>query len=124
MKVLVPIFILLGMSDGLAFPVLVFGFFFLCFVVELILVCPCSLSSFFLVDSLRVVLVLLTLWVVAIILMVSGGALLKSDKAGRFYFLICCLALVLVLAFFRRRMLSFYIFFELSLVPIVYLVLG
>ncbi len=71
-------------------------------------------------DKLSVFLVLLSLWVTLLMI-------LSMNKSKGLRSLLSCftvLNLILVFSFFRKRLLGFYIFFELSLIPTLLIILG
>lgn len=73
-------------------------------------------------DDLRTTLILLSLWVRGAIFLATGG--LGFARLEFFYLLVGSLCLVLVVGFRCSRAAFFYIFFELSLIPITVMVLG
>lgn len=102
---------------------LVICFLFVSFIAELATVVSYRVSNFFIFDRLRVVLVLLSAWITALMLIV------RTNTCGYvttdiYRSLIIFLGLVLVLAFTVRGLIFFYIFFEVSLLPIVFLIIG
>lgn len=82
-----------------------------------------SILGFFYCDSISVSLVILSCWVTGLILLASYKVKFFGAIEG---FLICVslLCFVLVLAFFVRSGFFFYLFFELSLLPTLFLILG
>lgn len=96
--------------------------FWLSLIVLPLLVAPFRGYSFFILDELRVVILLLSFWIRGLIYMATGGP--RFNYLNFFYFLIGLLCLILVIVFTCRRIISFYIFFEFSLIPITIMVLG
>lgn len=73
-------------------------------------------------DELGAVIILLSLWIRGLIYISSGGVNFRRERV--FYFLIGGLCLVLIIVFSCGNLVSFYIFFEFSLIPITIMVLG
>lgn len=81
------------------------------------------LSTFFTLDSLSLPLILLTLWTSTLILLARINILKNGQAPNIFYWNIVFLTLILVLVFCISNLLLFYIFFEASLIPTLFLVL-
>lgn len=86
------------------------------------MISPYRGRRFFVLDELGAVIILLSLWIRGLIYISRGGP--RFNKLESFYFLIGVLCLVLVIVFSCRNIISFYIFFEFSLIPITIIVLG
>nr|YP_009114519.1 NADH dehydrogenase subunit 4 [Zorotypus medoensis]AHY35148.1 NADH dehydrogenase subunit 4 [Zorotypus medoensis] len=84
----------------------------------------CMMSSMFGLDIIGVGLILLSFWI--IMLMISGSVYLVDISEGNslYMFMLLVLLISLVLVFMNIDMLIFYIFFEFSMVPTFYLILG
>lgn len=96
--------------------------FWLSLVTLPLMISPYRGRRFFVLDELGAVIILLSLWISGLIYISRGGP--SFNKLERFYFLIGGLCLVLVMVFSCRNIISFYIFFEFSLIPITIIVLG
>jgi len=75
-------------------------------------------------DLLRGVLVCLRLWIRGLILLASQKVYIEKENIVGFILLIVILCFILVLAFLVGNIVSFYVFFEASLLPTFLLVLG
>nr|QIT06538.1 NADH dehydrogenase subunit 4 [Sminthurides bifidus] len=101
---------------------------FLCFLfVMLMLSYPVYfdyLSYSFYMDNLSFFLIYLTIWI--LILMVSAsGSIYKSNYSYHYFNLVILMLLVsLILAFLSNSLLSFYFFFEFSIIPTAMLIMG
>lgn len=71
-------------------------------------------------DKLSRFLIILTLWITMLMVM----SMWKAEKWEWLLFSFTSLKLILTLAFFRRSLIGFYIFFELSLIPTLMIILG
>nr|ACT80212.1 NADH dehydrogenase subunit 4 [Rhopalomyia pomum] len=76
----------------------------------------------FIIDNTNFWLIILTLWI--FFLMVLSMSLFKMKNKKLFIFFILMLAIFLILSFTINNFLLFYIFFEMSLIPTLYLILG
>nr|YP_010502220.1 NADH dehydrogenase subunit 4 [Leocrates chinensis]UXC96465.1 NADH dehydrogenase subunit 4 [Leocrates chinensis] len=82
-------------------------------------------SIYFLsLDSLSSPLISLTLWISALMILASTKIITSNQSPRPFTFYIMLLNIILILAFLMNNMLSFYIMFELSLIPTLMLILG
>nr|YP_010610790.1 NADH dehydrogenase subunit 4 [Eledone cirrhosa]WAP91611.1 NADH dehydrogenase subunit 4 [Eledone cirrhosa] len=80
---------------------------------------------YFYVDSLSGVLVLLSLWTSSLMLLSSYNSIkINNNKVYIFSLCVLLLCLVVMLFFLMDNMLMFYLFFELSLIPTLFLILG
>lgn len=75
-------------------------------------------------DLISLLLVILTLWITALILLARQPILHSNKTPTSFLLYVVILASILLIAFISSNILSFYIFFEASLVPTLLLVLG
>nr|AML26695.1 NADH dehydrogenase subunit 4 [Elateroidea sp. BMNH 1274729] len=84
----------------------------------------CEISVFFGCDNLSYWMVLLSLWICA--LMVKASGLIWSFKFYYHFFLLVNLILLvsLILAFCTLNFFIFYLFFEVSIIPTLFLILG
>nr|YP_006303213.1 NADH dehydrogenase subunit 4 [Nectonemertes cf. mirabilis HC-2011]ADZ05366.1 NADH dehydrogenase subunit 4 [Nectonemertes cf. mirabilis HC-2011] len=80
--------------------------------------------SFFFVDCLGGCLVMLSLWVCALMMVSSVRSFHLSESSFFFSFCVFFLGFVLVNCFILEDFFLFYIFFELSLVPTLFIILG
>jgi NADH-ubiquinone oxidoreductase chain 4 len=69
-------------------------------------------------------LILLSFWVCSLILRASQGVLISSYNTKFFKFLILFLLLILYLTFSSMSLFYFYVYFEASLIPTLFLILG
>ena len=81
-------------------------------------------SRMFCIDSLRVILILLTLWITAMIFISSQMVNINSNNPTFFCFVVLILCSVLVGTFIVNSLILFYIFFEISLIPTLVIILG
>lgn len=96
--------------------------FFLFFIFLPYLVSPFRGVVGLMLDELGVALILLSLWVSGGMFLATGG--LGFVRQESFYVLIGALCLILAVGFTCSSAGAFYIFFELSLIPITAIVLG
>nr|YP_010728484.1 NADH dehydrogenase subunit 4 [Stictochironomus rosenschoeldi]WEF49725.1 NADH dehydrogenase subunit 4 [Stictochironomus rosenschoeldi] len=101
-------------------------FFFVFFVMIL---CNFNLSMFsvqffFGLDLLSFGLVLLSVWICALMIMSSSSIYFMKLNFNYFLFNILCLLILLILTFMSLNMFLFYVFFESSLIPTLFLIFG
>nr|WAX39763.1 dehydrogenase subunit 4 [Conophyma sp.] len=82
------------------------------------------ISYFFGVDYFSFSLILLSFWVCSLMITASGSVYLSSYHSNFFIFMVLILMVMLYCSFASLSLLSFYIFFEASLVPTLLLILG
>nr|AYN73169.1 NADH dehydrogenase subunit 4 [Prorocorypha snowi] len=82
------------------------------------------ISYFFGVDYFSFSLIMLSFWVCSMMLTASGSIYLFSYHSNSFVFIVLFLLIMLYCSFSSLSLLSFYIFFEASLVPTLLLILG
>nr|AGC22368.1 NADH dehydrogenase subunit 4 [Hemicharilaus monomorphus] len=82
------------------------------------------ISWFFGLDYFSFGLVLLSFWVCSLMLTASSSVYLSSYHSGLFVFMVLFLMVMLYCSFSSLSLLSFYIFFEASLIPTLLLILG
>lgn len=83
------------------------------------------LSSFSInIDSISIILTSLTLWISSAIIIASYSILSKKNSPHTFLLYVILLILILLLAFISVQTISFYIYFEASLIPTLLLILG
>lgn len=75
-------------------------------------------------DSLSSVLIVLSLFISALIIIRSQKILQIKNSPTNFLILITSLAIILILAFATSNLIFFYIAFEASLIPTLFLILG
>jgi len=85
---------------------------------------PWSLSYNFGIDNISYILIILSLWITILILTARIRILESSFYHNIFISLVLLLLLFLALSFGTINLLMFYIFFESSLIPILFLILG
>lgn len=81
-------------------------------------------SRIFCIDSVRIILILLTFWITAIIFMSSQIVFINKNNSVFFCFIVLILCLVLVGTFIVNNLILFYILFEISLIPTLVVILG
>nr|UWT52303.1 NADH dehydrogenase subunit 4 [Neomphalidae sp. Hatoma] len=83
------------------------------------------LSSFMQTDGLSSPLITLTWWISLLMLLASQKSVkIVNNKLHLFSFFVCFLNFVLMLTFLASNVMWFYVFFELSLIPTLILILG
>nr|YP_010133597.1 NADH dehydrogenase subunit 4 [Chorthippus parallelus erythropus]QWM92887.1 NADH dehydrogenase subunit 4 [Chorthippus parallelus erythropus]QWM92900.1 NADH dehydrogenase subunit 4 [Chorthippus parallelus erythropus] len=82
------------------------------------------ISYYFGVDYFSFSLILLSFWICSLMITASGLVYLSSYHSNFFVFIVLFLLIMLYCSFSSLSLLSFYIFFESSLVPTLLLVLG
>lgn len=83
-----------------------------------------SPSYLFYIDSLNAPLITLTLWVSSLMPLARQKLLYNHHSPKKFLLVISLLLLFLILTFLINNLITFYIFFEASLIPTFILVLG
>nr|YP_010838240.1 NADH dehydrogenase subunit 4 [Clavisyllis tenjini]WGF21049.1 NADH dehydrogenase subunit 4 [Clavisyllis tenjini] len=81
-------------------------------------------SNIFMLDPINTPLMLLTLWTSTLMLLASYFTMLNNSFNKEFLIVISILSLILMMAFSSKNMMSYYIFFEASLIPTLLLILG
>nr|YP_009002381.1 NADH dehydrogenase subunit 4 [Orinhippus tibetanus]AHH25004.1 NADH dehydrogenase subunit 4 [Orinhippus tibetanus] len=82
------------------------------------------IGYFFGVDYFSFMLILLSFWICSLMMTASSSIYLFSYHSNFFVFLVLLLLITLYCSFSSLSLLSFYIFFESSLVPTLFLILG
>nr|QPO06906.1 NADH dehydrogenase subunit 4 [Anopheles funestus]QPO06919.1 NADH dehydrogenase subunit 4 [Anopheles funestus] len=82
------------------------------------------ISYYFGLDMISYGLILLSFWICGLMLMASESVYLLNNHKSLFIFMILFLLLMLVLTFSSMSMFMFYLFFEASLIPTLFLILG
>nr|YP_009536289.1 NADH dehydrogenase subunit 4 [Sarcophaga dux]AYN50343.1 NADH dehydrogenase subunit 4 [Sarcophaga dux] len=83
-----------------------------------------SVSYFFGCDMISYGLILLSLWIVSLMLMASESVYKYNNYVNLFLVNIILLLIMLVLTFSSMSLFMFYLFFESSLIPTLFLILG
>lgn len=83
-----------------------------------------KISYFLGIDLLSYGLVLLTFWITSLIVMSRSSVFYFNKNISYFLFLLIFLILFLYLSFFSLNIFLFYLFFERSLIPTLFLILG
>nr|YP_009560404.1 NADH dehydrogenase subunit 4 [Peckia australis]QAB06062.1 NADH dehydrogenase subunit 4 [Peckia australis] len=83
-----------------------------------------SISYFFGCDMISYGLILLSLWIVSLMLMASESVFKYNNYVNLFLVNIILLLILLVLTFSSMSLFMFYLFFESSLIPTLFLILG
>jgi len=79
--------------------------------------------KFLIIDALSIPIILLTLWVSLLIILSSYKILTRKIYPKLFLFIIFSLAIILIVTFIRTNLIIFYISFEASLIPTLFLIL-
>nr|YP_010248577.1 NADH dehydrogenase subunit 4 [Coraebus cavifrons]QTK22431.1 NADH dehydrogenase subunit 4 [Coraebus cavifrons] len=85
---------------------------------------PEGVSVFLGCDVLSYYMILLSFWISSLMIMSSGSIYNKGDFSFLFIFTVLVLMLSLFLAFSSLNVFIFYLFFEVSLIPTFFLILG
>lgn len=85
---------------------------------------PIGVSYFLGVDIISYGLILLRLWITGLIIMSSEKIYKFKNKVNWFLFIVIFLLLMLILTFRSINLFIFYLFFERSLIPTFFLILG
>nr|UEK24794.1 NADH dehydrogenase subunit 4 [Potamanthellus edmundsi] len=83
-----------------------------------------NISYYFGNDILSYGLILLSIWICALMITASQSVLKTNYNIGLFLFMILFLLLMLILSFSSLNLFMFYLFFEASLIPILFLIMG
>nr|URX53468.1 NADH dehydrogenase subunit 4 [Incisitermes minor] len=83
-----------------------------------------SLGNMFGCDIISYGLILLSLWICVLMIMASESILRSFYYSDLFLFFVVVLAVMLVCTFSSVNLFSFYLFFESSLIPTVFIILG
>nr|YP_010046616.1 NADH dehydrogenase subunit 4 [Culex orbostiensis]QPJ78521.1 NADH dehydrogenase subunit 4 [Culex orbostiensis] len=84
----------------------------------------CNISYYFGVDMVSYGLIMLSFWICALMLMASEKVVCFNNYTNLFLFMILFLLLMLILTFSSMSLFMFYLFFESSLIPTLFLILG
>nr|YP_009695022.1 NADH dehydrogenase subunit 4 [Abscondita terminalis]QEJ81521.1 NADH dehydrogenase subunit 4 [Abscondita terminalis] len=84
----------------------------------------CLVSYFFGCDYLTFFMIMLSVWICMLMLMASEKIYFYNNFTMFFSFIILMLLLSLILTFCSMNMFIFYLFFEMSLIPSLFLILG
>nr|ALO77355.1 NADH deshydrogenase subunit 4 [Anthaxia sp. ANT01] len=82
------------------------------------------LTYFMGLDLLSYMMVMLSIWICALMILASGKIYVGSYYSNFFVFVILFLLISLILAFSSMNLFIFYLFFEISLIPTLILILG
>nr|YP_010730239.1 NADH dehydrogenase subunit 4 [Biomeigenia flava]WEG23054.1 NADH dehydrogenase subunit 4 [Biomeigenia flava] len=83
-----------------------------------------SISYLFGCDLISYGLILLSMWIISLMLMASDSILKYNNYVNLFLLNIIMLLILLVMSFSTMSLFMFYLFFESSLIPILFLILG
>lgn len=84
-----------------------------------------TITEFFYCDRIRGILVVLTLWIRRLIFLASNYSIkFINNKSLLFSYVVVLLGLVVILYFLCIHVIYFYIFFEISLIPTLILIIG
>ena len=108
----------------LVYIIIFYGFVVLIFMVYIPMLSVNIINSLFIMDRLRCVLIMLTIWIVLIIYLSSYKIFLLSPSPLYFFIIIYLLFITLILSFLIYNYILFYLIFEFSLIPTLLLILG
>nr|AHA52495.1 NADH dehydrogenase subunit 4 [Cardiochiles fuscipennis] len=77
----------------------------------------------FALDNLSFNLILLSIWIISLSMM-SNFNFLNNMFKKKFFMLMIILLMILILCFMAMNMFMFYLFFELSIIPMIFLIMG
>nr|ALO70329.1 NADH deshydrogenase subunit 4 [Atheta sp. 2 EF-2015] len=83
-----------------------------------------SISYFFMCDLLSYVMILLSFWICSLMVLASSKIYLMNNYYNLFLFLILMLLFSLLMTFCSMNLFIFYLFFEMSLIPTLILIIG
>nr|YP_009694223.1 NADH dehydrogenase subunit 4 [Dytiscus sharpi]BBI93129.1 NADH dehydrogenase subunit 4 [Dytiscus sharpi] len=83
-----------------------------------------NISYFLGADLLSFGLILLSFWICSLMIMASNMIFIKNNFSNLFLFLLLMLMLFLYLTFSSMNLFMFYLFFESSLIPTLFLIMG
>nr|ALO70959.1 NADH deshydrogenase subunit 4 [Aleocharinae sp. 4 EF-2015] len=83
-----------------------------------------SISNFFMCDLLSYTLILLSFWICSLMLLASAKVYNMKNYENMFLFMVLMLLLSLVVTFSSMNLFIFYLFFEMSLIPTLVLIIG
>nr|QXJ41887.1 NADH dehydrogenase subunit 4 [Pissodes strobi] len=102
-----------------------FFFFFLSFLMKInIMSFYCSVSYYFGIDLLSFLMILLSFWICSLMILASTSLYFSNYYWELFLLVISMLLFSLVIAFSSMDLFIFYLFFEVSLIPTLLLILG
>lgn len=84
----------------------------------------CNISYYFGLDIISYGLILLRFWICGLILIAREGVIRYNNYINLFLFIIIFLLLILIFTFSSISIFMFYLFFERSLIPTLFLILG
>nr|YP_009695048.1 NADH dehydrogenase subunit 4 [Emeia pseudosauteri]QEJ81586.1 NADH dehydrogenase subunit 4 [Emeia pseudosauteri] len=100
---------------------IMFYMFFLCFNFTFFY---SSISYLFGCDYLSYLMILLSIWICTLMIMASGKIYIEKNYSDFFLFVVLMMLFSLFMTFSSMNMFIFYIFFEVSLIPTLLLILG
>nr|QUB07171.1 NADH dehydrogenase subunit 4 [Sagra femorata] len=84
----------------------------------------CGLTYLFGIDNMSFMMILLSLWICGLMILASEKIFLDDNYYGLFLFLIMLLIVSLICFFGSFNLFFFYLFFEVSLIPTLILIIG
>nr|YP_010265765.1 NADH dehydrogenase subunit 4 [Ochlerotatus fluviatilis]UIS24519.1 NADH dehydrogenase subunit 4 [Ochlerotatus fluviatilis] len=84
----------------------------------------CNITYYYGVDMISYGLILLSCWICGLMLMASENVIRYNNYINLFLFMIIFLLLMLIFTFSSMSLFMFYLFFESSLIPTLFLILG
>nr|AML26101.1 NADH dehydrogenase subunit 4 [Staphylinidae sp. BMNH 1274257] len=83
-----------------------------------------SFSYMFMCDLMSYVFILLSMWICSLMIMASAKIYMLNNYSDLFSFMLLMLLMSLVLTFSASNLFIFYLFFEMSLIPTLILIIG
>nr|UAM92172.1 NADH dehydrogenase subunit 4 [Deleaster bactrianus] len=83
-----------------------------------------SISYMFGLDLLSFMMVMLSVWICSLMILSSSKIYMENNNSNFFMFMLLLLLLFLVLTFSTLNLFMFYLFFEMSLIPTLILIIG
>nr|APX40871.1 NADH dehydrogenase subunit 4 [Phyllotreta foudrasi] len=106
------------------YPMFLFYFMFFFMFSNLNLFYWCNLSYFMGLDVLSYSLIILSCWICSLMILASEKLYKLNNFVSLFIFMVLSLVLVLFLTFSSMNLFMFYLFFEVSLIPTLILIMG
>nr|YP_010411503.1 NADH dehydrogenase subunit 4 [Pissodes yunnanensis]URP30504.1 NADH dehydrogenase subunit 4 [Pissodes yunnanensis] len=102
-----------------------FFFFFFLFLLKMnMLDYYCSVSYYFGIDLLSFLMILLSFWICSLMVLASKNLYFSIYYWELFLLVVSCLMISLIFTFSSMDLFIFYLFFEVSLIPTLFLILG
>nr|UBA17437.1 NADH dehydrogenase subunit 4 [Orestes guangxiensis] len=105
-------------------PIMMFGLMFLYYFSFVSSYYFCNMSYFVGCDLISYILILLVFWICGLMILASESIYHYSYFSGLFNFFVLLLFIILFLSFSSNNLVLFYLFFESSLIPTLFLIFG